>query len=154
MAAGAVAIALSSATEREHSSWRDAAHREGERYGVEHEYVRAGMEGKSFGASSTWQVIHRLAADPRHDCSVPLPRLNLLPASHGNQHGLGRCPERGDAGAAGRRGHRPLAHHALPVTFLTLFRLSVDAQKSSLRLQFSTGLQRRHHATNSRSFLL
>ena len=52
MAAGAVAIALSSATEREHSSWRDAAHREGERYGVEHEYVRAGMEGKSFGTSS------------------------------------------------------------------------------------------------------
>ena len=52
MAAGAVAIALSSATEREHSSWRDAAHREGERYGVEHEYVRAGMEGKSYGASS------------------------------------------------------------------------------------------------------
>ena len=52
MAAGAVAIALSSATEREHSSWRDAAHREGERYGVEHEYVRAGMEGKSFGTPS------------------------------------------------------------------------------------------------------
>lgn len=47
MAAGAVAIALSSATEREHSSWRNAAAREGERYGVEHEYVRAGMEGRS-----------------------------------------------------------------------------------------------------------
>ena len=49
MAAGAVAIALSSATEQEHSSWRNAAAREGERYGVEHEYVRAGMEGRSFG---------------------------------------------------------------------------------------------------------
>jgi len=48
MAAGAVAIALSSATEQEHSSWRNAAAREGERYGVEHEYVRAGMEGRSF----------------------------------------------------------------------------------------------------------
>ncbi len=48
MAAGAVAIALSSATEEEHSSWRNAAAREGERYGVEHEYVRAGMEGRSF----------------------------------------------------------------------------------------------------------
>src|SRR5206468_5053313 len=47
MAAGAVAIALSSATEKEHSSWRNAAAREGERYGVEHEYVRAGMEGRS-----------------------------------------------------------------------------------------------------------
>ena len=52
MAAGAVAIALSSATEREHSSWRDAADREGERYGVEREYVRAGMEGKSYGTAS------------------------------------------------------------------------------------------------------
>src|SRR6202049_1064360 len=46
MALGAVAIALSSATEREHSSWQDAAQREGERYGVEGEYVRAGMEGR------------------------------------------------------------------------------------------------------------
>jgi drug/metabolite transporter (DMT)-like permease len=50
MALGAVAIALSSATEREHSSWRDAAHREVERYRVEREYVRAGMEGRDFGS--------------------------------------------------------------------------------------------------------
>src|ERR1700686_4502704 len=49
-ALGAVAIALSSATEREHSSWQDAAQREGKRYGVEGEYVRAGMEGRQFGA--------------------------------------------------------------------------------------------------------
>jgi drug/metabolite transporter (DMT)-like permease len=47
MALGAVAIALSSATEREHSSWRSAAEREGQRYGVEEEYVRAGMEGRA-----------------------------------------------------------------------------------------------------------
>ena len=46
MALGAVAIALSSATEREHSSWQDAAHREGRRYRVEDEYVQAGMEGR------------------------------------------------------------------------------------------------------------
>jgi len=50
MAFGAVAIALSSATEREHSSWQDAADREGQRYGVEGEYVRAGMEGREFGS--------------------------------------------------------------------------------------------------------
>jgi hypothetical protein len=53
MALGAVAIALSSATEREHSSWQDAADREGHRYGVESEYVRAGMEGKSHGIDSS-----------------------------------------------------------------------------------------------------
>ena len=46
MALGAVAIALSSATEREHGAWQDAAQREGDRYGVEGEYVRAGMEGR------------------------------------------------------------------------------------------------------------
>ena len=49
MAVGALAIALSSATEREHSSWRGAAEREGNRYGVEAEYVRAGMHGEGFG---------------------------------------------------------------------------------------------------------
>jgi drug/metabolite transporter (DMT)-like permease len=50
MALGAVAIALSSATEREHSSWQDAADREGSRYSVKDEYVRAGMAGKQFGS--------------------------------------------------------------------------------------------------------
>ena len=53
MAFGALAIALSSATEREHASWRDAAEREGSRYGVEAEYVRAGMQGESFGEVSS-----------------------------------------------------------------------------------------------------
>jgi drug/metabolite transporter (DMT)-like permease len=49
MGLGALAIALSSASEREHSSWRDAAQRESHRYGVEDGYVRAGMEGREFG---------------------------------------------------------------------------------------------------------
>src|SRR5450432_784693 len=40
MALGAIAIALSSATEREHSSWQDAADRESQRYGIEENYVR------------------------------------------------------------------------------------------------------------------
>ena len=48
MGLGALAIALSSASEREHSSWRDAAEREGQGYGVEEGYVRAGMEGREF----------------------------------------------------------------------------------------------------------
>jgi len=45
MAVGAVAIAMSSANDREHASWEDAAQREGERYGVAEDYLRAGMEG-------------------------------------------------------------------------------------------------------------
>ena len=53
MALGAVAIALSSATEDEHSSWKDAARREGERYGVEDEFVRAGMEGRAYESASS-----------------------------------------------------------------------------------------------------
>lgn len=48
MALGALFIALSSATEREHSSWQTAAEREGRRYGVKDEYVSAGMEGRAF----------------------------------------------------------------------------------------------------------
>src|ERR1700758_374016 len=51
MAAGAVAIALSSATEGEHSSWQDAAGSESRRYNVEPEYVQAGIEGRSYGAT-------------------------------------------------------------------------------------------------------
>jgi glucose uptake protein GlcU len=48
MALGAVAIALSSATGREHSCWQDAAEREGKRYGIGNVYVRASMEGRKF----------------------------------------------------------------------------------------------------------
>src|SRR5438309_639021 len=48
MALGAVAIALSSATSREHSRWQDAAEREGKRYGIADGYVRASMEGREF----------------------------------------------------------------------------------------------------------
>jgi hypothetical protein len=48
MALGAVAIALSSATSREHSRWLHAAEREGKRYGIEAAYVRASMAGRSF----------------------------------------------------------------------------------------------------------
>ena len=48
MALGAVAIALSSATGREHSCWQDAAAREGKRYGIAGSYVQASMEGREF----------------------------------------------------------------------------------------------------------
>jgi len=57
MALGAVAIALSSATEREHASWQDAADREGRRYSVEGEYVRAGMEGRAYEAGATRRTL-------------------------------------------------------------------------------------------------
>ena len=53
MALGAVAIALSSATEDEHCSWKEAARREGERYGVEDEYLHAGMEGRAYESASS-----------------------------------------------------------------------------------------------------
>jgi drug/metabolite transporter (DMT)-like permease len=48
MALGALAISLSSATEREHSSWQDAAAREARHYGVRDDYVRAGLEGRAY----------------------------------------------------------------------------------------------------------
>jgi len=52
MTLGAVAISLSSATEREHFFWRAAADREGQRYGVKAEYVRAGMEGRELAGEA------------------------------------------------------------------------------------------------------
>src|SRR6202165_5462796 len=83
MGLGALAIALSSASEREHSSWRDAAEREGQRYGVEDGYVRAGMEGREFrgggkrrtpidyiliaGTTAVFMVLAAVARVPRMD---------------------------------------------------------------------------------------
>jgi drug/metabolite transporter (DMT)-like permease len=83
MGLGALAIALSSASEREHSSWRDAAEREGQRYGVEKGYVRAGMEGREFegggkrrtlidcmliaGTTAVFMVLAAVARVPRMD---------------------------------------------------------------------------------------
>lgn len=57
MAAGAGAIALSSATRKEHARWCEAAFHEAERYGVEAQYVHAGLEGRETGPRSnsrTW----------------------------------------------------------------------------------------------------
>src|SRR6202040_3374327 len=46
MAAGAGAIALSTVSRKEHARWDEAAQREGQRYGVDTNYVQAGLEGK------------------------------------------------------------------------------------------------------------
>ena len=46
MAVGAGAIALSSASEKEYGRWREAAQREGRRYGIDASYVQAGLEGR------------------------------------------------------------------------------------------------------------
>jgi hypothetical protein len=88
MGLGALAIALSSASEREHSPWRDAAEREGQRYGVEQGYVRAGMEGREFegggkrrtlidcmliaGTTAVFMVLAVVARLPRLDMHLTL----------------------------------------------------------------------------------
>lgn len=46
MAAGAAAIAFSSAVPEEHEHWQAAALREAQRYGTNIEYVRSGLEGR------------------------------------------------------------------------------------------------------------
>jgi hypothetical protein len=53
MAAGAVAIALSSASESEYSSWKEAAQRETTLYGINPDYVRTRMEGRDLDADTT-----------------------------------------------------------------------------------------------------
>ncbi len=55
MAGGALAIALATATAEEHGRWREAASREGERYGVDPAYVRSGLAGEgAAGRRRTW----------------------------------------------------------------------------------------------------
>jgi len=57
MAAGAVAIACSSTSEGEYSSWKEAAQRETDLYHINPEYVMTRMEGRdldSGGARRTW----------------------------------------------------------------------------------------------------
>src|SRR6202163_4213281 len=46
MMAGVVAIAFSSATSGEQSRWKQAAHREGQRYNIAADYVEARMDGR------------------------------------------------------------------------------------------------------------
>ena len=53
MAAGAVAIALSSASESEYSSCKEAAQRETSLYGINPEYVRTRMEGRDVDPHAT-----------------------------------------------------------------------------------------------------
>lgn len=53
MALGAVAIASSSTSENEYSSWKEAAQRETERYRLNPEYVRTRMEGRDLHANVT-----------------------------------------------------------------------------------------------------
>src|ERR1700730_9063029 len=46
MMAGVAAISLSSATSSEQACWKQAAHREGQRYNIEADYVEARMDGR------------------------------------------------------------------------------------------------------------
>jgi glucose uptake protein GlcU len=57
MALGALAISSSSASEGEYASWKRAAQRETDLYGINPEYVAARMEGRDVGSSEvrrTW----------------------------------------------------------------------------------------------------
>ena len=56
MAAGAGAIALSSVSAKEHGRWGEAAHREGDRYGVASDYVQAGLAGEECTAAVSANV--------------------------------------------------------------------------------------------------
>jgi hypothetical protein len=46
MMAGVAAIAFSSATSSEQTQWKQAAHRESQRYNIESDYVEARMDGR------------------------------------------------------------------------------------------------------------
>ena len=51
MAAGAALIASCSVSGREHARWQEAAARESERYGIDRNYVEAGLSGREINAA-------------------------------------------------------------------------------------------------------
>jgi hypothetical protein len=53
MTAGVATITLSSVSSSEQTRWRQAAHREGQRYNIEAEYVEARMDGRQCVGEST-----------------------------------------------------------------------------------------------------
>src|SRR6202040_3351688 len=53
MAAGAGAIALSGASGKEHARWKQAAHREGQCYNVNADYVQAALSGNDANTASS-----------------------------------------------------------------------------------------------------
>jgi drug/metabolite transporter (DMT)-like permease len=87
MAAGAVAIACSSASENEYSSWREAAAREAGLYGIPPEYVMTRMQGRDVdsdrirrtwvdwllvaGATFIFAVLGAMARVPRMELHMP-----------------------------------------------------------------------------------
>jgi len=80
MALGAVAIALSSATSREHARWQDAAEREGKRYGIAGAYIQAGLEGREFnGGVSRRRLIDWLLVGGVAGIFVVLATMARLP---------------------------------------------------------------------------
>jgi drug/metabolite transporter (DMT)-like permease len=87
MAAGACAIAFSSANATEHARWQDAAERESRRYGIDLAHVRARMYGETGDAPShgrTW-VDWLLAAAATavivwFGLMAQVPKLNWNPA--------------------------------------------------------------------------
>jgi hypothetical protein len=67
MAAGALVISLSSVSESEHASWREAAHAQGERYGVDPEWTRARLAGDHQGSKhrrtvADWVIVSAATA--------------------------------------------------------------------------------------------
>jgi drug/metabolite transporter (DMT)-like permease len=85
MMAGVAAIALSSATSSEQTQWKQAAHRESQRYNIENDYVEARMDGRQ-SASETkpsrtaidWLLVAAATAIFAYfGATARLPRLQL-----------------------------------------------------------------------------
>jgi hypothetical protein len=53
MMAGVAAIAFSSATSSEQTCWKEAAHRESQRYNIASDYVEARMDGRQAASEAT-----------------------------------------------------------------------------------------------------
>ena len=113
MAAGAVAIAFSSATEGEYSSWKEAAQRESDLYNIEPAYVAARMEGKETEREEPSAHLDRLAPNRRGHPNIRCFWSHGQHSRNGNPLGLARRAHVSDAAGLGGRRSCSLAYHTV-----------------------------------------
>ena len=124
MALGAVAIALSSATEREHSSWRTQPTEKANATAcMTNTFTQASKVG-SFGNTSNSETAVGLDSDYRDDCTLCRPGIDGANTPDGHQFRLGVRSYRRHAYSGGDWRNGTMAYNPIPVTLLVVSRLS------------------------------
>ena len=122
MALGALAISTSSTSEGEYASWKRAAGRETELYGIDPEYVTARMEGRDVNAGQVRRTLARLAADCRCDTDFRGIGGTRTGAPHGDSDRVAGAVRGSTGGGAGSRGRGAVARDKVQLTAIVTSR--------------------------------